>query len=34
MIVSLFALGMSNRDIESQMKRISGIEVSAEMEAG
>lgn len=31
MIVSLFAQGMSNRDIESQMKRIYGIEVSAEM---
>ncbi len=31
MIVSLFAQGMSNRDIESQMKRIYGIDVSPEM---
>ncbi len=31
MIVSLFAQGVSNRDIESQMKRIYGIDVSAEM---
>ncbi|SNQ60579.1 transposase (fragment) [Candidatus Methanoperedens nitroreducens] len=31
MIVSLFAQGVSNRDIESQMKRIYGIEVSPEM---
>ena len=31
MIVSLFAQGMSNRDIESQMKRIYGVEISPEM---
>lgn len=31
MIVSLFANGMSNRDIESQMNRVYGIDVSPEM---
>lgn len=31
MIVSLFAKGMSNRDIEDQMHRIYGIDVSPEM---
>lgn len=31
LIVSLFASGMSSRDIESQMRRIYGVEVSAEM---
>lgn len=31
MIVSLFACGMSTRDIESQMRRVYGLEVSAEM---
>lgn len=30
-IVSLFASGLSNRDIESQMRRVYGVEVSAEM---
>ena len=30
-IVSLFASGMSNRDIEAQMRRVYGVEVSAEM---
>jgi putative transposase len=31
MIVSLFAMGTSNRDIEAQMKRVYGVEVSPEM---
>lgn len=31
LVVSLFARGMSNRDIESQMQRVCGVEVSAEM---
>ena len=31
MIVSLFSQGMSNRDIESHMRKIYGLEVSAEM---
>ncbi len=31
MIVSLFAQGVSNRDIETHMKKIYGIEVSPEM---
>ena len=31
LVVSLFASGMSNRDIESQMQRVYGVEVSAEM---
>ena len=31
MIISLFAQGVSNRDIESHMKKIYGLEVSAEM---
>jgi len=31
LVVSLFARGMSNRDIESQMQRVYGVEVSAEM---
>jgi putative transposase len=31
MIVSLFAAGMSNRDIESQMNRVYGVEISPEM---
>ena len=31
MITSLFAQGMSNRDIESHMRKIYGLEISAEM---
>jgi transposase-like protein len=31
MIVSLFSQGLSNRDIESHMRKIYGLEVSAEM---
>ncbi len=31
LVVSLFARGMSNRDIEQQMLRVYGVEVSAEM---
>ncbi|BAI60860.1 putative truncated transposase [Methanocella paludicola SANAE] len=30
-IVSLFASGLGNRDIEAQMRRVYGVEVSAEM---
>jgi len=31
MIISLFAMGTSNRDIESQMKKLYGVDVSPEM---
>jgi putative transposase len=31
LIISLFACGMSNRDIEAQMLKVYGVEVSAEM---